>query len=315
MSEIRRGPHRVPTRSAGHDQIRGHGRLRSLPVARVIGLILLLLSAACARRLPEIRGRVLDGRTGAPIGGAIVTRFLFGPAPINLVDSSRPLPIKGGEFSTRSRADGTFILPPFSASGLVGMSWSVFASGFMPYSIANRKATWSSDRCTGFEPLGSDPWGTAAFTRNDDRLELEVRLTPPTLDGVTFERYDWNAKGVVPYTPDPKDFDPLAEYFRRVTRLTTEGIIPRRVCLHEASAYAKKGLPLSDPLATVFLEIAGAPILEHPVPRDFDPDVTEIRRTIADYCDHARASVFCERSAVRIGYIRDSVRKGVSGAQ
>ncbi len=306
---IARGQSSVDTRRCGggsphqqsfQDRDRGPRLTHSAAVPKVAGLVLLVLSAACARRLPEIRGRVVDARTGAPIAGAFISRRLFGSTPINFVDSSKALLVKGGDLRTRSRADGSFVLTAFSASDVVGMDWAVFASGYMSYSAVNCKARWSSDGCTGFELLGCDPWGSAAFTRSGDHLELAVRLTPPTLEGITFQRHDWKANRFVPYKPDPKEFDPWGEYFRRLSRLTQERWLPITQLLDEVLRYIARQ-EITDEMVGTLAELAQT--INRQVRSDLVDERCTVLRTVIEYCSAHPALKTCQWSSVQLGVL------------
>ena len=121
----------------------------------------LLASTACnwVRHAPEIRGRVLDAKTGLPIEGALVERMLCREGPLNLASGSSPYALRDTRVGTRTAADGTFVLPPGKAVNLSGISWAVFASGMMPAAGCYwGEPQWSSRGTCGPHPSFSESY-------------------------------------------------------------------------------------------------------------------------------------------------------------
>ena len=256
----------------------------------------LVVFAACARepaKIPEIHGRVVDARTSAPIGGAIVKRRLYRPGPTSLVDGSRPFFVEGGDAATTSDSDGRFILPPFSAPAFTGMAWLVYASGWMPAYACYSEAGWPFGGCSGFGLPGNDPWTSATFRKSLDRLDIEVRVFPPTLEGVVFRSYKTYTKQWVTYTPTAEDSDPWANYFGRLNSLCEEQWLPDYEFVHQAVSYAQIHAPSEgaiDRIHHVLFSLGGEntslPHLALP-----------LARIVVTYCDTHPSSLHCARMA------------------
>ncbi len=221
---------------------------RVVPLARKLWplALALILAPACSGKrvtLPEFHGRVVDARTGAPIAGAIVKRRLYEAGPISIGDGSRPLGVEGGEVVTHSNADGRFVLPSFGARRYTGMGWLVYKPGWMPIYGCYAEEGWAFGGCSGFGAPGNDPWASATFSKSGDVVTFEVRVFPPTLEGVTFRSYNVYTKEWVTYTPTPEDKDPWIHYLRRLRILCELLWLPIEDFVSEALVAEKQALP------------------------------------------------------------------------
>ncbi len=291
-----------------------------VPLARnlwPLALALTLAPACSGKRvtLPEFHGRVVDARTGAPIAGAIIKRRLYQAGPISIGDGSRPLGVEGSEVVTHSNADGRFVLPSFGARTYTGMGWLVYRPGWMPIYGCYSEEGWAFGGCSGFGAPGNDPWTSATFSKSGDVVTFEVRVFPPTLEGVTFRSYNVYTKEWVTYTPTPEESDPWGNYFERLRDLTTLRCLERHLVLTEGVSFLMARHAMTDRVAVVFFEMTGAPIKERPTRRDQDPEVVQLRGALVRYCDEAPTNAFCSRYAVGLNYIRDFLREGAGSAR
>ncbi|MGD1149254.1 MAG: carboxypeptidase-like regulatory domain-containing protein [Thermoanaerobaculaceae bacterium] len=257
------------------------------------------VAAACKPpvRIPEIHGRVVDARTGAPIAGAIVKRRLYRPGSLNLVDGSRPFPVEGGDASTRSKADGRFILPPFSAPAFTGMAWLVYAPGWMPAYYCYSEADWPFGGCSGFGLPGIYPWTSATVQKGPDRIDLDVRVFPPTLDGVTFRSYNTYTKQWVTFTPTPEYSDPWAHYFSSLNSLCREQWLPVEVYLKVAVGYLE-GRKVTEGILVPLAELTDS-INPHLRP-DLVSERCGILHAIVGYCEGSNDTQKCTWPTVRL---------------
>ena len=149
----------------------------------------LLLLGGCERRVavPGFRGVVLDARTGEPICGATIRTMNYRAGAFNL-EASRL--IRDSDREVTSREDGRFELPGFADKEISGVGWLVYAPGYMVGSGCYSEANWPIGGCSGFGLTGpTDPWVRTKWERGLGVVDLEVRLFPPTNQGVTF--YTW----------------------------------------------------------------------------------------------------------------------------
>ena len=226
----------------------------------------LLASTACnwVRHAPEIRGRVLDAKTGLPIEGALVERMLCREGPINLASGSRPYALVDTRVGTRTAADGTFVLPPGKAVNLSGISWAVFASGMMPAAACYwGEPQWSRRGACGSHPRFSsnrDPWTSYTTVTRKGVIELEVRLHRPNVEDITWTRpRTWTEHNPATGTHDlvkhfPEDVDAWAEYFRRLENLVSYNFLPVHTYFSEAVSFVQSPRRLSHPIVDQFVD-------------------------------------------------------------
>jgi len=125
----------------------------------------------------------------------------------------------------------------------------VYEPGWMPAYNCEREsfhpwgAGWIS--CGGFGPPGSpDPWVQTTVGRFFGFTRLEVRVSRPTLEGVTFGGIDSHGRFVP--APGPMkgvDDDPWAVYFHRINVLTQFHYLKVEEFVKEAVGYAEKNEP------------------------------------------------------------------------
>jgi hypothetical protein len=278
--------------------------------------------------LPPLHGRVIDGATGNGISGARVMRGFFQEGAAKGFDGAAPEGIAGSLVESTTDSQGSFVLPGTGGiarhgiRGLTGMSWVVFRSGWMPAYGCYWEAPMRGGGCSGFGGMDfTDLWFRPKFDRHEDELDLEVRLLAPPATGappITFDtggQITTTRRLFTSRRGRTMELDPRGEYFRRMNILVQHHYLEADVFVKEAVAYAEKGFPLSDGVASQFLQLVGAPILERPIPRDRDREVVRVRKAILDYCDQTPGSEFCRGSAVGVGYIRDFFQKETTRAR
>lgn len=216
---------------------------KRLIIAGVPLLVVGVGIVGCLRRVPEIRGRIVDARTGAPIAGALVQRYCYSTPPFNLVDT-REEELVGGSFAeARSDASGRFTLPALTAYKLVAMRWVSFAPGYMPGEGCYHERGWFAGGCGyGGVMTEYDPWVTAAFSRRGGVLELQVRAFPPTLEGLVWRgvRSDASGARIVETSPPSPPPDPWGEYFRRASIFVQMRYLPVDEFVKEAVRYVRQ---------------------------------------------------------------------------
>jgi hypothetical protein len=187
------------------------------------------------QRFPPVEGRIIDARTGKPLPGVFVRRGFYKPGPFDLVDTRAPVGVRGSFSSTSTDQDGRFSFPAFWSLRLTGMAWLAFTPGYMPAGDCYAKGSWPFGGCSGFS-VGSwpDPWAPTTYTWAKDRLSIELKLFPPTLDGVAFLVFDQKKDVYVPFRKKP-DIDPWQGYFERLSSLVRLHWLQPEVFVDEAS--------------------------------------------------------------------------------
>jgi hypothetical protein len=276
-----------------------------LVTATVIGAFSLWRFSA-----PCVYGRVVDAATGKPVVGALVMRTISRKGPPSLAESGSTVAEPFSSWKTHTGQSGRFFLPgwvslfPFGIAGTSGMTWVAYHPGLMPGRGCLSKGFTGPGGCGGEGDFSSpDPWVLVKVDRHFGLTRLQLRVYPPTLEGVTFRAY--TATGEVVPVDTPTDADPWGEYFRRLNVLVQYGNLTVEEFVKEAVAYVEKSLPLTDTTASQFLELVGAPITERPIQRDHDRQILLLRKAILDFCNQTPTSDFCRRYAVGIGYIRE----------
>jgi len=267
--------------------------------------LVLLMALGCAGRgirapMPEFHGHVVDARTGAPIAGAIVKRRLYESGPVNFVDGERPRNVKGGEAETTSDADGRFVLPPFKPLRYTGMAWLVYKPGWMPAYSCYSDAGWPFSGCSGFGMPGNDPWTSVHITKHGDRVDLELCVFPPTLEGVTFRSYNVYTKQWATFTPTPEQSDPWNHYFGRLDDLCLQQWLPNEDFVHQAVQYAEHNTPSEGAVSRIhmFLSNLGS---EH----SRRPDLAlPLAKIVVSYCMQQPQSPYCDRIALPLKSLR-----------
>ena len=211
---------------------------------RIVLIAVLVIAAiwhvSCWDRIPPIEGCVVDARTGAPIAGVLVQKWLYQPPRFDFFDTRSEQWMRGSFAETRSDEEGRFRLPGMWGFRTVAMGWMVWAPGYMPERNCFKSTSWRrAGECPGGMGFFGiiDPWVQAIFTEKGDTIEMEVRLFPPTMDGVTFYRWDRATNGPKPFIPEPGTVDPWGEYFRRLRVLAEERRLPEESFFQEARQF------------------------------------------------------------------------------
>jgi len=265
-----------------------------------------LLTVGCARSLPVVQGKVLDARTGQPIAGALVERRLFEKGPPDLVDSRTGTYVPESFTKVTTDDQGRFVLPAARVRALSGMAWFVYKPGWMPGFGCYQEEGWSSGSCGGSEAIVLDPYVKSNFVRQPDRIEMEVRVFPPTLEGVTLLTFDPRLGKFVPRSPDSGD-DPWANYFQRLNAAVQQRYLTVDEFVKEAAAYAEK-----HPLTEGSLFAIGSLVPSGPCDTPYcrDPRIRKLTRAVVDYCDRTPDSEYCRpRLAQMIQRLREWLEK------
>lgn len=223
--------------------------------------VALLMGCERSIKVPALHGRVVDARTGEPIAGAVFRTRNYRAGAANL---EAPRLIGGSTRESTTGEDGRFELPGFVAKEISGIGWLLYAPGYMVGSGCYSEEDWPPGGCSGFGLTDvTDPWVRTSWQRGPDEVEVELRLFPPTLEGVTF--YTWvperQEAEAIPEDQLGKRFpnglpDPWEEHFRRLKTLAETGL-PIRYVVSEIERYVKTGSELTDEQARMVLRVAG----------------------------------------------------------
>ena len=205
------------------------------------------------QRIPTIEGRVVDARTGVPIAGVLIQKWLYQPPPLDFVDSRSEKVMKGSTGEATTDADGRFAFPGRWAFRTVAMGWMVWSPGYMPDGRCYKRDEWLPGWCPAWTGFYNelDPWVETTFTDVGKTIQLDVRLHRPTLEGARFVRRDPAIGGFRPYVPDPGSVDPWGEYFRRLRIWVELRRLQEEDFFQEAQRYLEQHSPSEDILSEV----------------------------------------------------------------
>lgn len=252
--------------------------------------------------LPPLHVRVVDGATGAPISGARVMRAYYREGGAKGFDSSSSEGVAGSVARAVTDAEGNAVLPgtetmdPSGIRGLTGMSWVVFAPGWMPASGCYWEGPMRSGGCSGFGGMVfNDFWYRPKFDRYLDELDLEVRVIAPPAIGAPTVTFDTN--GLVTEVPprlvddnhNPVQLDPWGEYFRHLNVLVEHRYLTVDDGVREGTSY----LQHRPPTRGMLVPLAELAERRRPTSQpEFGADYRTIAGAISDYCEaHPRTDV------------------------
>ena len=282
---------------------------RRLACVLLCGGVALLLGCERSVKVPTLRGRVVDARTGNPIVGAVVRTQDYRAGASNL-EAARL--IRGSKREATTGEDGRFELPGFVGKQISGIGWLAYAPGYMVGSGCYSEEGWPPGGCSGFGLTdATDPWVRTSWEKGSGGVEVTLRLFPrpsrvspstrgcPSVGGQSpFPRTGWRTRypnGL----PDPSE-----EQFRRLGVLSERGPITQSEYLNAAIEYLDSSVLLTDGVAFRLLRLVGAPIPGHPMEEDHDPAVKAIRLALLTYCREQRAEGFCVNNAQAIESMR-----------
>ena len=259
-----------------------------------------VLNCACIdrnhlHRVPAIRGRAVDALTGKPIVGLTLARWFehnvgLGPG------GSEDQQVEGSVVTVTSDADGRFEFPGgHSLWGIERLEWYAYKRGYMP------AGGWY--RHLGDDPKDPghattpwpDPWVDARFAKAPGGVVMDLRVFPPTLDGVTFKAYNPTLNKLMPYTPEPADTDPWAEYLHRLDIMTQYRRIPVEEFVEEAAGYVA-GNEITEEVVVQFDSL----LPSGPCETDYcaDPRIRQLAKAVVEYCQRTPTSPYCTLRAV-----------------
>jgi len=244
--------------------------------------------------LPEIRGRIVELQTGAPIAGVHITREATQWTVPDL-ESHNSAPVEQAKSTTWTNGDGRFAFHRvWRVRGLQTMSWTLYKEGWMPSgaTVTWDRATRSFD-CSGGDT--ADAWHrfTCRQLPWEGDLELEIRISRPTYDGVKIPIYSMAEGKRVLLDPDPaKHHDAWSEYFDRLISRADRGElsgidVAEQLCRHIAAG-GRLGEPAISDLGRVSGWISNS-----------DPEVASKRALLAaathEFCLEHPSHALCER--------------------
>jgi len=279
----------LPSLLRGAATERARSWLAAVPTVMVLPALFAMSSGCCQnniRRIPTIRGRVVEAKTNRPIAGARLARWFEREDGCLAPGGSDVHSVPDSFLAVTSGQDGSFEWPAWTslASPIQTMRWYIY----------------HPDWVAGDGWFNQPQRGLAGYAFGTSSAEPWVHL----------DSHPAGSHLEVTVTMEPKDSTIAWEaHFQRLEILTRYGRLDIDYFVNEAVAYVEKGVPLSDATVSRFLELVGAPILEHPVPRDQDRKVLRLRKAILDYCERVPSSEFCHEYAVGVGHIRKFFRK------
>ncbi len=269
--------------------------LAAVMTVMVLPALFAMSSGCCQndiRRIPTIRGRVVEAKTNRPIAGARLARWFEREDSCLAPGGSDVRSVAGSFLAVTTGKDGSFEWPAWTSltSPIKTMRWYIYHPDWVA------EDGWFNHPRSGLDGYflgisGVEPWLHLDSHPVGSHLEVTLRMEPKDSTAA------WEA------------------HFQRMKSLTQYGKLDVEYFVKEAVAYVQRAQPLSDGIASRILELVGAPINERPITRDHDPQVLRLRKAIVDYCDQTPGSEFCSRSAVGIGYIRGFFQKEASRAR
>jgi hypothetical protein len=245
---------------------------------------------------------VIELQTGKPIAGARVMRHLSQVGPWSITEGPTTTNALFSTIEVRSDSRGEFTLPgwinllPLGVQGLSGMSWVVYEPGWMPAYNCEREsfhpwgAGWIS--CGGFGPPGApDPWVLTKVGRFIGFTTMQVRVSRPTLKGVTFGGIDSHGRFVPALGPmKGVNDDPWVVYFHRLDVLTQFRYLKKDEFVKEAVAYSENH-PLTEGMMLQIGSLVPSGPCDTPYCRD--PRIRKLARAVIEYCDRTPDSEYC----------------------
>ncbi len=229
-------------------------RLTARRALTLAALALLLLTASCMCHIPQIRGRVLDAATGAPVEGALVARVGYRIPEFTILESPPPSRVDSTQTSTRTDADGRFELDGGWMLGFNHVEWRVLKRGLMPAGGVYGPKRWGLVAPFGFESRfqggGQDSWAPRTAELKRGSVEVVVWTRQPATPAPPGPTPQPGAP-TPPWTLPPtwaSDEDPWTEYFRRLGLMVQERWIPVETFVEEAESYAA-ARPLTEGVA------------------------------------------------------------------
>lgn len=254
------------------------------------------LTSACIDRntvhlVPAIHGHVVDALTGKPIQGMQVARWFerqsgFGPGGS---DDAR---VDDSFITATTDADGRFEFLRWRGfvRGIDRLEWFAYKPGYMPAKGWYRHIGADPNRPQHATIPWPDPWVDAKFVGVSNGLVMELKVFPPTLDGVAFQTFDGSLGKLVPSAPQPAEQDPWAEYFHRLNVGTRDSLLPAEEFVKEAVAYLEKH-EVTEAMLPPLAELTDR-INSH-----LEPDLARARctilRSIVRYCRSSSQSKWC----------------------
>ncbi len=268
-------------------------RLEGWRHSRVLPAAACVLGLLCAYTLwrfsaPTISGVVVDAATGQPIANALVARKVFRSAQTSITEGPMEFTEPWSRVETRTDSRGRFRLPayvspfPIGIRGECGMSWVVFATGFM---IAGECERAGFPVAGGCGPEGGfvypDPWVRKTTRRGlgGFRMEVRPRHIPPESGGL------WE------------------EYFRRLNLLTQDRYVAVSSFAAEALKYLEHQRP-SEGMVDDLAELADR------LPLGSNRDT--VARAVVTYCHTNPTSFSCKHagpSALAAEYSRGASQR------
>jgi hypothetical protein len=254
---------------------------------------------------PCVYGQVVDATTDKPVAGALVMRTISRKGPPSLAESGSIIAESFSFWTTHTGKTGHFFLPgwvslfPFGISGTSGMTWVVYHPGLMPGRGCLSEGFTGPGGCGGESGFSSaDPWVLANAERHFGMIHLELRIYPPTLEGVVFRSY-YAPTGEFIRVDTPADADPWGEYFRRLNVLTQSRYLTIEEFVKEAVAYVERD-SLTEGMLDPFSELASRMGTRR--------ERALLVRHIVDYCNSHPNSSTCRHVGPR--YVLEVIGRG-----
>jgi hypothetical protein len=241
--------------------------------------------------VPSIRGRVVELQTGQPVQGVRVTRAVIAWALPSGLEESPLGELPRSRAATITDSGGAFSFPPVRfVRGFHLMQWRAYREGWMP---GDGRIWRDKSSNVGFKETANNdlyPWVVADCQRQDGALLLTIRVSRPTMNGITYpknvHRSVWRRATRTfedRIVPPP---EPWGVYFDRLRWMALHRELDKAEVGRQALQHVSVHGPIGEDGVLSLLEIAGW------VPAG--SACAKIVDAVLSYCDENTASDRCE---------------------
>jgi hypothetical protein len=212
--------------------------------------------------VPSVKGRVIELQSGQPVPGVAVTRAVIAWAFPSGLEASAQGELPRSRAATVTDAAGAFSFPPVRlVRGFRFMAWRTYREGWMP----GRGRIWK-DKGTGNEfkeVANSDayPWVVGDCQRRDGDLFLTIRVSRPTMGGITYQKNVHRSVWVRAtqtfedrLVPPP---EPWGVYFLHLRSMAQDRYLDEAEVGRQALQHVRAHGPIGEDGVYPLLEIAG----------------------------------------------------------
>jgi len=151
--------------------------------------------------------------------------------------------------------------------------------------------------------MSRDPWVGLDVRHTEERIEFEIRLWPPTTEGIEWPYgrewmvldYNTGQHDLVKRFPD--DVDPWGEFFERFASLVRSDWLPAETFVEEVVGYVAQGSKVTEQVAWPTYEVLSR---LGSVRVCSDAGLRAVLAGLLHYCQDHPQSMYCSRRAAPV---------------